>query len=198
MLDFWYKYTLPRSQRLIKVRQQDIQVYVVWSRSFELTEPALFYTSLFLATGIPVANGQMDIEKALWLRGHAIRALNEALDDPKRATSNAVISAVGKIALHEFIYGDRKASIRIHRPAQQYMIAMRGGIERLGLPPITLQLMTWYDALMAAESGTVAYFKDVPRKMALVSYTREEAVRVTDVSSPHRSRHPGYGTVETP
>jgi hypothetical protein len=93
--------------------------YIVWSRSFELTEPALFYTSLFLATGIPVSNGQLSIDKALWLRGQAVKALNEALDDPKRAISNAVISAVGKIALHEHIYGDRQATHRIHRPAQQ-------------------------------------------------------------------------------
>ncbi|KAI7362914.1 hypothetical protein KC336_g21635, partial [Hortaea werneckii] len=144
------------------------------------------------------ANGQMHVEKALWLRGQAVRALNEALDDPNRAIGNAMISAVGKVALHEFIYGDRQAAIRIHRPAQQRMIAMRGGIEKLGFPVITLQLMTWYDALMAAESGTIAYFKDVPKKLAIASYTEEEAVRVTNESSPHRNKHPGYGTMETP
>lgn len=78
------------------------------------------------------------------------------------------------------------------------MIAMRGGIEKLGLPAITLQLMTWYDALMAAESGTPAYFADLPKKMALPSFSNEEAVRVTNVSSPHRDRHPGYGTMRSP
>lgn len=197
VLDFWYACTLPRARRLIKTDLQSLQNYVVWSRRFELTEPALFYTSLFLATGIPVANGQMHVEKALWLRGQAVRALNEALDDPERATSNALISAVGKIALHEHIYGDRQASIKIHRPAQQRMIALRGGVEALGLPSITLQLMTWYDTLMAAETGTVAYFKDVPKKLALQSFTNEEAVRVTNESSPHRYRHPGYGTTNS-
>lgn len=78
------------------------------------------------------------------------------------------------------------------------MIAMRGGIEKLGLPSITLQLMTWYDALMAAEMGTTAYFADLPKKMALQSYSNEEAVRVTNESSPHRYRHPGYGTMKSP
>ncbi|KAI7618216.1 hypothetical protein KC343_g9181 [Hortaea werneckii] len=198
LLDFWYIHILPKARSLVKLQPQTLSSYILWSRRFELTEPALFYTSLFLATGIPVANGQMHVEKALWLRGQAVRALNEALDDPDRAISNAMISAVGKVALHEFIYGDRQAAIRIHRPAQQRMIAMRGGIEKLGFPVITLQLMTWYDALMAAESGTVAYFKDVPKKLAIASYTEEEAVRVTNESSPHRNKHPGYGTMETP
>ena len=73
------------------------------------------------------------------------------------------------------------------------MIAMRGGIEALGLPLITLQLMTWYDALMAAESGTTAYFAGLPERMALYSYSGEEAVRISNVASPLRHRHPGYG-----
>ncbi|KAK5126329.1 hypothetical protein LTR85_010565 [Meristemomyces frigidus] len=198
LLDFWYAGTLPKSNRLVKTTPERMNDYIKWSRRFELTEPALFYTSLFLASGIPVANGSLSVEKALWLRGHAVRAVNEALDDPERATSNALISAVGKIALHEHIYGDRQAAHRIHRPAQQRMIALRGGIEKLGLPSITLQLMTWYDRLMAAEMGTTAYFADLPEKMALQSYSNEEAVRVTNESSPHRYRHPGYGTMESP
>lgn len=119
LLDFWYSGTLPKSNRLVKTTPERMNTYITWSRRFELTEPALFYTSLFLASGIPVANGSMGVEKALWLRGQAVRALNEALDDPERAISNAVISAVGKIALHEHIYGDRQAAHRIHRPAQQ-------------------------------------------------------------------------------
>jgi len=70
---------------------------------------------------------------------------------------------------------------------------MRGGIETLGLPAITLQLMVWYDALMAAESGTIAYFAELPKRLSLQSYRPDEAVRVTNESSPHRYRHPGYG-----
>ncbi|KAH9832423.1 hypothetical protein Tdes44962_MAKER02087 [Teratosphaeria destructans] len=192
LLDFWYSGILPRSNRLVKVTTAQMSSYITWSRAFEITEPALYYTSLFLATGIPVSNGQLGIEKALWLRGMAVKALNEALSDPRRATSNAVISAVGKVALHEHIYGDRQASHRIHRPAQQRMIAMRGGVERLGLPAITLQLMVWYDALMAAESGTTAYFADLPDRLDLKSFAPNEAVQVTNESSPHRNKHPGY------
>ncbi|KAK5135048.1 hypothetical protein LTR08_005708 [Meristemomyces frigidus] len=119
LLDFWYAGMLPKSRRLVKMTSDDMHDYTLWSRRCELVEPAMFYTSLTLASGIPVANGMLGVDKALWLRGQAVRALNEALDDPERATSNAVISSVGKIALHEHIYGDREAAHRIHRPAQQ-------------------------------------------------------------------------------
>ena len=74
------------------------------------------------------------------------------------------------------------------------MIAMRGGVENLGLPPITIQLMVWYDALMAAEAGTIAYFAELPRKLCLPSYSNNEAIRVTQTSSPYRHNHPGYGS----
>ncbi|KAK4549179.1 hypothetical protein LTR36_007637 [Oleoguttula mirabilis] len=195
--DFWYS-ILPKSNRLVKTTPERMNAYITWSRRIELTEPALFYTSLFLASGIPVANGSLGVDKALWLRGRAVRAVNEALSDPERATSNALISAVGKIALHEHIYGDRQAAHLIHLPAQQRMIAMRGGIEKLGLPNITLQLMTWYDAFMAAEMGTTAYFAHLPKKLGLSSFSNEEAVKVTNVSSPQRYRHPGYGTAQSP
>lgn len=193
LLEFWYCDHLPRCYGLMKTTAKQMDSYIAWSRSIALTDPALFYTTLFIPTGILVANGQMDLGRALWLRGQVVAALNEALDDPVRATSDAIISAVGKIAMHEHIYGDRQASHRIHRPAQQRMIAMRGGVQNLGLPPITLQLMVWYDALMAAESGTPAYFADLPKNLSLQPFLPDEAVRVLDASSPRRHRHPGYG-----
>jgi len=118
LLDHWYGVVIPRGHRFLKCPVAELERYALWSRNFELTEPALYYTSLFLATGIPVVDGQLHVNKALWLRVRAIKALNEALADPARATSNAIISAVGKIALHEHTYGDREAS-QLHRAAQQ-------------------------------------------------------------------------------
>ncbi|KAK3113755.1 hypothetical protein LTR53_008620 [Teratosphaeriaceae sp. CCFEE 6253] len=192
LLDFWYGVVIPKGHRLLKCPAAELEDYVVWSRRFELTEPALYYTSLYLATGIPVVDGTLHVNKALWLRQRAIMALNDALADPKRATSNAIISAVGKIALHEHTYGDRAGASRVHRAAQQRMIALRGGIQQLGLPNVTIQLMVWYDAYMAAETNTQAYFADLPSKLGVQSFSQEEAVRVTDAAAPRRHLHPGY------
>lgn len=77
------------------------------------------------------------------------------------------------------------------------MIAARGGIDRLGLPDLTIQMMVWYDALMAAESGTKPYFSDIMSDLAkkgIASFNPQEAVMVANVSSPQRYDHPGYST----
>ena len=71
---------------------------------------------------------------------------------------------------------------------------MHGGVENLGLPVTTLQLMVWYDTLMAAEAGTNAYFADLPKTMGFPSFSKAEAIRVTQMSSPQRHNHPGYGS----
>ncbi|WPB06262.1 uncharacterized protein RHO25_010919 [Cercospora beticola] len=194
LTSYWYERTMPRSTSLLKTNMQQIQLYTTWSRRMEFSEPALYYMSLLLATGIPVANGSFPLVKALWLRGKTIRAINDALDDPHRATSNALIVAMGQLALHEHIYGDRALAHRGHRRAQQKMIQLRGGILKCNLPYFTLQVMIWYDKLMAAEAGNAAYFEYLPALLQEVhSYSDAEAINVTNTSSPARSKHPGYG-----
>ena len=76
------------------------------------------------------------------------------------------------------------------------MIAMRGGVGNLGLPVTTLQLMVWYDALMAAEAGTDTYFADLPKKLGFPGFSKDEAISVTKLSSPQRHKHPGYGSTK--
>ena len=61
-----------------------------------------------------------------------------------------------------------------------------------GLPSTTVQLIVWTDALMSAETGTRPFFSDVPKQIAIQSYTPQEAVHVTNFSSPNRTQHPGY------
>lgn len=118
LINYWYQVVLPRSTRVIKATRPDLESYTVWSRKQELSEPVLFYTSLFLASGIPVAEGLFPLRAALWLRQKTVKAMQEALSDPQRATSIPVILAVGRIALHEHIYGNRELAHTMHRPAQ--------------------------------------------------------------------------------
>lgn len=158
-----------------------------------MAEPALFYTSLFLASGIPVAEGHFPLKAALWLRYKTVEAMKQAIADPKRSLSTPVILAVGRIALHEHIYGNRELAHNIHRPAQKRMIDMRGGLANLDIPDTTKQLIVWTDALLSAEAGTEPYFANVPKQLAIRSYTPQEAVHVTNYCSPKRGAHPGYG-----
>jgi hypothetical protein len=118
LISYWYNVVLPRSTRVIKASPQDLRAYTMWSRRQEISEPVLFYTSLFLATGIPVAEGMFPVRAALWLRQKTVQTMQEALADPERALSIPVILAVGRIALHEHIYGNRELAHTMHRPAQ--------------------------------------------------------------------------------
>ncbi|EME49076.1 hypothetical protein DOTSEDRAFT_120218, partial [Dothistroma septosporum NZE10] len=196
----------------LKATREDINGYSIWSRRQELQEPALYYTALYLASGIPVAEGLFPVQAALWLRLKTVEAMKEALDDPKRATSTPVILAVGRIALHEHIYGSRELAHNVHRPAQRRMINMRGGLANMNLPAMTVQLIVWTDSLLSAEAGTAPYFADVsregshyvgmakrvkvvlqvPRQIAIQSYSPQEAMQVTNHCSPQRKHHPGY------
>ncbi|KAF2173246.1 hypothetical protein M409DRAFT_17190 [Zasmidium cellare ATCC 36951] len=190
--DYWFEGTLPKAKGRLKVNDDQLRRYISWTRRLQITEPAMYYMSLLLATGIPVSNGQFPLVKALWLRGCAIAAINEALDDPERATSDALIQAVGFVALHEHIYGDRTAAHEIHRPAQNRMIKLRGGIERLDLPMEVRQIMVWYDTLMASEAGNEPYFESFTDGQRVKAYSSDEAIAVTNNASPYRNKHPGY------
>jgi hypothetical protein len=118
-----------------------------------MTEPAFFYVQLFSASGSLTEQGRLSHTLPLWLRGETIRALNNALDDPQRALSNAVILAVGRVALHETLYGDKDAARLVHRPAYHRMRAARGGAQAMGLPELTLRLMNMFDRFMVTVLG---------------------------------------------
>ena len=125
-----------------------------------LGEPALFYVRLLFATGDLIRLGSMQPDFAFWLQARAIKAINEALSDPDRATSDALILAVGRIALHETLYGDKQAAGSYHRPAQKRMIQMRGGMKALPFPGLVKRLMRWADTVMAKQTGTDRVLED--------------------------------------
>lgn len=125
-----------------------------------LSEPALFYVRLLFASGDMIRLKVLSPEVALWLQSQAIAAINEALSDPKRATSDAMILAVGRIALHESLYGDKAAATSYHRPAQRRMIQMRGGMKALPFPELIKRLMRWADTVMAKQTGTERILED--------------------------------------
>ncbi|KAH0340342.1 hypothetical protein KCU81_g6884, partial [Aureobasidium melanogenum] len=125
-----------------------------------LADTALFNVRLLFASGDLIRLNVLPPETALWLREQAVRSINEALDDPVRAISDPIILAVGRIALHESMYGDKSAANLIHRPAQHRMIMMRGGMGALGFPELVKRLMRWADKVMALQSDTPRFLPD--------------------------------------
>ena len=125
-----------------------------------LSEPALFYVRLLFATGDLVRLKVLKPEVTYWLQAQAINSINAALSSSDRATSDALILAVGRVALHEALYGDKNAANTYHRPAQRRMIQMRGGMKALPFPDLVKRLMRWSDTVMARQSGTERMLED--------------------------------------
>lgn len=117
------------------------------------TEPALFYARLLFGSGNMLRLRVIPAEVVLWLRAQTIKALNEAIKDQRRNCSDAVILAVGRFALYEYVYGDRNDAMRIHRVARKRMIEMRGGMGQLGFPKLINRLIGFSDIVMAG-NGT--------------------------------------------
>lgn len=149
VLDYLYDYLIPQGLSNVGIGPEDSRE---WSRSIThlaMTEPALFYCQLFVASGPLIRDGRMSPTTELWLRDRTVVALNENLSDPSRALSTATILVVGRIAFHECVYGDKEAARKVHRPALEFMIAKRGGLEALRLTAVHNKLHSMSMAIMS-------------------------------------------------
>lgn len=93
----------------------------------------------------------------LQLRGMAIRAINNALEDPTRATSDQLIAAVAKMASYEALYGDRQV-FNTHMTGLTRMVTLRGGLPALGLGGLLERILLWIDSNASQIAGTRVYF----------------------------------------
>ena len=150
-----------------------------------LAEPALFYVRLLFGTGDLIRLKVLNPEVSYWVQAQAIQAINEALEDRKRAISDPLILAVGRIALHETLYGDKKAASVVHRPAQKRMIQIRGGMRELPFPELVKRLMRWADKVMAMQTGTERLLEDDEQSQ---NFTMDQHVDVLEKWVPREGR----------
>jgi hypothetical protein len=150
----------PRGWPALKITNDEGRHWEWFMTQHALAEPALFYVRLLFASGDLIRLKCLNPEVSYWLQAQAINAINEALSDPKRATSDPLILAVGRIAMHEAFYGNKEAANTMHRPAQKRMIQMRGGMKALPFPALVKRLMRWADNVMAMRSGTERLLED--------------------------------------
>ncbi|KAF2725485.1 hypothetical protein K431DRAFT_215635 [Polychaeton citri CBS 116435] len=81
----------------------------------------------------------------LSLRGLAIRAINEALGDESRATSDQIIIAVSNMAWFEVLFGDPQV-YGTHMTGLLRLVSLRGGLPALGLDGLLEKFILWIDA----------------------------------------------------
>ncbi|KAK5727834.1 hypothetical protein LTR17_012377 [Elasticomyces elasticus] len=167
----------PRGWPSLKISREQGLKWEWFMTQHALSEPALFYVRLLFASGDLIKLGVLQPDISLWLQAAAIKAINEALRDPRRASSDPLILAVGRIALHESMYGNRIASNTIHRPAQQRMIQMRGGMSALDFPELVKRLMRWSDTVMSKVGGTERFIEDDEK---VQNFSMSESVQVLE------------------
>lgn len=175
----------PRGWPALKITDDEGLSWEWFMTQHALSEPALFYVRLLFASGDLIRLKVLKPEISYWLQAQAIQSINEALQDPKRAASDPLILAVGRIALHENLYGNKEAASRIHRPAQKRMIDMRGGMKALPFPELVKRLMRWSDKVMAMQSGTPRLLEDEPENQ---NFTMEQHVNVLDKWDPNAGK----------
>lgn len=150
----------PRAWPVLQITQTQGARWEWFMTQHAMEEPALFFVRLLFASGDLVRIGALGRECSYWLQSQAIKAINEALSEPQRSVSDGLILAVGRIALHECMYGDRNAANTIHRPAQRRMIDLRGGMAKLGFPELVKKLMRWSDRVMSMQGNTKRFLPD--------------------------------------
>lgn len=93
----------------------------------------------------------------LYLKSKALTEINIALRDPKRATSDAIIGAVMKMAAYEAVFGD-SAVFSAHMKGLSLMLKMRGGLGTLGLDGLLERMVVWIDLNAAFVCGLSKLF----------------------------------------
>ena len=106
--------------------------------------------------------------------------------DPTRSVSDGLILAVGRIALHECMYGNRDEANVIHRPAQRRMIDLRGGMTNLNFPDLVKRLMRWSDRVMSLQGNTPRLLPDDELERNRVGESVDDAARVYKGREPSR------------
>lgn len=99
-----------------------------------MTEAAPMYAVLLMAAShfAIVEPKAATVINLLHLKARALAEINKALADPKRATSDAIIGAVAKMAAYEAVFGD-SGNFVAHMKGLAMMLKMRGGFSTLGL-----------------------------------------------------------------
>lgn len=172
----------PRGWPALKITDEQGVKWEWFMTQNALSEPGLFYVRLLFGSGDLIRLGTVRAEIMYWLRDQAIKSINEALGDPSRACSDAIILAVGRIALHEHMYGNKDDSSRVHRPAQKRMIELRGGMKKLEFPELVKRLMRWSDNIMAVGSGTARLLEDDEENP---NFTLRQSVGAIERWAPH-------------
>ncbi|KAK5685705.1 hypothetical protein LTR17_027002 [Elasticomyces elasticus] len=125
-----------------------------------VAEPALFHVCLLFLSSELIHMKILQPETSFLLRVAAFEAISVTLRDAKRASSDPLVLAVDRVALHENLYSDRNAANILHPPAQQCNTSMRGGMDKLSFWEAVKCSIRWSDMVTSQLGGTDHFLED--------------------------------------
>lgn len=147
-LQYYRDINLPKGIELIQQSPAEGRAYIEWYMRESLSEACLLYMHLLNVCTALVDERRMEPKVIIWLRGHVVSSLNEALGDANRACSTPVLLTVASIAIHTRLFGDVREAREVHGSAFARMVEMRGGLESIEAPRIYFKILHWLQALL--------------------------------------------------
>lgn len=165
--------------------------------SMIMIDPASCHALLLIATSHynNVHGTRSNTINVLDLRGFAIRAINSALEDPARATSDQILTAVAQMAAYEAVYGDRSI-FHTHMTGLLRMVSLRGGLPAVGLDGLLVHVLLWIDANAAFITRSHVYF-DQAAFPSQIQHPRPDPMRFAGIPAREASST-NSGTLAVP
>ncbi|KAG9947346.1 hypothetical protein KCU85_g5808, partial [Aureobasidium melanogenum] len=138
------------------------------------SEPCLFYSVLATAS-VMMPPGLVNPGIPRWLSARTVECINQVLQDPKRAYSDAAILTVNMVALFEGCSGHGAAAAE-HQPILRRMVDERGGLTSIARKDNEdsknlVRFIAWADRVIRCQTGNPLMFED---------FKEEESVTKTD------------------
>lgn len=147
---------------------------------FLLSDPALTLSILLAAIHhklLLAGTAHTYPREMMVLRSFALSAINQAIEEPERATSDQLCFCVANMATYEAFMGTREAAL-VHLGGLEKMVNMRGGLDKLGLGGMLEKTIKWCDVGCSGVFGTPLVFaaRDERGNSPPSDTTREEVV----------------------
>lgn len=116
----------------------------------------------------------------LRMKAEALTIVNQTFKDEKKLTSDCLIGAVAKMASFEAMHGDIP-SYKMHMEGLVRMVALRGGLDSLGLGGLLRRIVVWIDL-------NSSFLLNVPRYYPGTTFTGVEEPEVVEILEPNPER----------
>lgn len=111
--------------------------------SFQTSPATLTLRILFVESSRP--DRRSSLEKLLWLKGKALRLVNDGLRDPNTQLSASALSDIVTLHNYEQIFGEVQVA-RMHRKGLRRLVELMGGIENIrGDAALLVPMILWSD-----------------------------------------------------